>query len=76
MLFYIASSFTKKVIYDEIVNPVNARFPLPKAGKAQAMEYLYNLEILKTGMTELLFEMALVSASDCLRTDCLEWMRC
>jgi len=27
-------------------------------------------------MTELLFEIALVSASDCLRTDCLEWMRC
>lgn len=30
----------------------NARIPLPKAGKEQAMEYLQNLETLKTGMTE------------------------
>lgn len=76
MHFYIASSFTKKVTYSEIVNAVNARIPLPKAGKEQAMEYSYNLEILKTGMTELWSEMALVSASDCPRTDCLEGMRC
>lgn len=55
MHFYIASSFTKKVTYNEI-----ARIPLPKAGKEQAIEYLYNLEILKTGMTELLFEMAFI----------------
>lgn len=75
MHFHISSSFTQKMTY-EIINPVNARIPLPKAGEEQAMEYLYNLDILKTGMTELFFEMALVSASDCLRTGCLAWVRC
>lgn len=54
------SLFVKKVTYNEIVNPVNARIPPRKAGKEQAMKYLYHLEILRTGMTELLFEVVLV----------------
>lgn len=66
MHFDIALSFPKKVTCNETVNPANARIPLPKAGKEQTMECLFNLEILKPGMAELLLEVALVSANDCL----------